>query len=193
VSAVPDLTNVMDVSGKYVIVECDISDREMVRKAVDTVHMDDDLPEWHRVIDVDLNGPVNMTHAVGNKMRADKRGGIIINISSVGGARCSGSREMPMVGYVAAKAAINQVTISWAIEFAEYGIRVNCIMPGPTHSRLDDQLTPEMRERNARTVLDGRYGEPIEIGALCVFFASAEGAHLNGVVMPHDGGYLCVN
>jgi NAD(P)-dependent dehydrogenase (short-subunit alcohol dehydrogenase family) len=265
VSAVPDLTNVMDVSGKHVIVtggsggigfgiaqafaqrgadvaildvdveggtaaaerlrqsggrhmfvECDISDREMVRKAVDTVHtafrhidvlvnnagisavkpfldMDDDLPEWHRVIDVDLNGPVNMTHAVGNKMRADKRGGIIINISSVGGARCSGSREMPMVGYVAAKAAINQVTISWAIEFAEYGIRVNCIMPGPTHSRLDDQLTPEMRERNARTVLDGRYGEPIEIGALCVFFASAEGAHLNGVVMPHDGGYLCVN
>ncbi len=42
-------------------------------------------------------------------------------------------------------------------------------------------------------LLDRRYGEPLEIGALCVFFASAEGAHLNGVVMPHDGGFLCIN
>ena len=98
-----------------------------------------------------------------------------------------------MAGYLASKAAINHLTRSWAIEFAEYDIRVNCIMPGPTHSRLDAQLTPEMRERNARTILTRRYGEPIEIGALCVFMASAEGAHLNGVVIPHDGGYLCVN
>ena len=54
-----------------------------------------------------------------------------------------------MTGYVASKAALNHLTVSWAIEFAEYGIRVNCIMPGPTHSRLDEQLTPEMKERNA--------------------------------------------
>ena len=50
-----------------------------------------------------------------------------------------------MAGYVASKAAINHLTRSWAIEFAEHDIRVNCIMPGPTHSRLDEQLTPEMR------------------------------------------------
>lgn len=100
---------------------------------------------------------------------------------------------MPNAAYVAAKAAINHLTKSWAIEFAEHDIRVNCIMPGPTHSRLDEQLTPEMKERNTRALLDRRYGEPIEIGALCVFMASAEGAHLNGVVIPHDGGFLCVN
>jgi len=155
--------------------------------------MDDDLPEWHRVIDVDLHGVAYMTHAVGNAMRAAGRGGLIINISSVGGATCSGSREMPMTGYVAAKAALNHLTRSWAIEFAEHGIRVNTIMPGPTHSGLDALLTPEMAERNARSTLDGRYGEPLEIGALCVFLASAEGAHLDGVVVQHDGGFLCVN
>lgn len=205
-----------EVGGEHLFVECDVSHLHAVRRAVDVVHstfghidvlvnnaginavrpfldMEDDLPEWHRVIDVDLHGPVYMTHAVGNRMRADKRGGSIINISSVGGARCSGSKEMPAAGYVAAKAAINHLTISWAIEFAEHDIRVNCIMPGPTHSRLDAQLTPQMRERNERTILTRRYGEPIEIGALCVFMASAEGAHLNGVVVPHDGGYLCVN
>ena len=155
--------------------------------------MDEDLPEWRRVIDVDLNGTAYMTHAVGNEMRTAGRGGLVVNISSVGGASCSGSRELPNAAYVAAKAAINHLTKSWAIEFAEHDIRVNCIMPGPTHSRLDEQLTPEMKERNTRALLDRRYGEPIEIGALCVFMASAEGAHLNGVVIPHDGGFLCVN
>ncbi|MCE5254578.1 MAG: SDR family oxidoreductase [Actinomycetia bacterium] len=204
------------LGGQHLFVACDVSDRGMVRRAVDTVHaafgridvlvnnaginavkpfldMDESLPEWHRVIDVDLHGPVNMTHAVDSKMRADRQGGLIINISSVGGARCSGSKDMPAAGYVAAKAAINHLTVSWAIEFADYDIRVNCIMPGPTHSRLDEQLTPEMKARNERMILARRYGEPLEIGALCVFMASAEGAHLNGVVIPHDGGYLCVN
>jgi len=200
----------------HLFAECDVSQRVSVREAVNEVlaafggidvlvnnagisavkaflDMDDDLPEWHRVIDVDLHGVAYMTHAVGNAMRAAGRGGLIINISSVGGATCSGSREMPMTGYVAAKAALNHLTRSWAIEFAEHGIRVNAIMPGPTHSGLDAMLTPEMAERNARSTLDGRYGEPLEIGALCVFLASAEGAHLDGVVVQHDGGFLCIN
>jgi NAD(P)-dependent dehydrogenase (short-subunit alcohol dehydrogenase family) len=202
--------------GRHLFFECDIVDRYAVRGAVNAalqifghidvlvnnagisavkpfLDMDDDLPEWHRVIDVDLHGTANMTHAVGNAMRAYGRGGLIINISSVGGATCSGSKEMPMVGYVASKAAINHLTRSWAIEFAEHDIRVKCIMPGPTHSGLDAQLTPEMKQRNARSVLDRRYGEPLEIGALCVFFASAEGAHMDGVVVQHDGGFLCIN
>lgn len=202
--------------GDHLFVECDVSDRKAVQSSVDVVHatfghidvlvnnagismvkpfldMDEDLPEWHRTIAVDLHGTVNTTHAVGNKMRADKRGGLIINISSVAGARCSGSKGMPQVGYVAAKAAVNHLTVSWAIEFAEYDIRVNCIMPGPTHSRLDDNLTPDMRHKIAVSMLDRRFGDPLEIGALCVFMTSAEGSHLNGVVMPHDGGFNCIN
>ena len=202
--------------GGHVFVHCDVTDRRAVRGAVDTVHaafggidvlvnnagismvkpfldMDEDLPEWHRTIDVDLHGAVNMTHAVGNKMRADGHGGLIINISSVAGTRCSGSKGMPQVGYVAAKAAINHLTVSWAIEFAEHDIRVNCIMPGPTHSGLDDNLTPDMKQKIAVSMLDRRFGEPLEIGALCVFMASAEGSHLNGVAIPHDGGFNCIN
>jgi 3-oxoacyl-[acyl-carrier protein] reductase len=138
-------------------------------------------------------GQVNMTHAVVNRMRAAKRGGLVINISSIGGATCSGSKAMPMASYTASKAAVNHLSRSWAIEFAEYDVRVNCIMPGPTHSRLDAQLTPGMKDSISHGLLTRRFGEPLEIGALCVFMASAEGAHLNGVVMPHDGGFLCVH
>ena len=202
--------------GSHISVQCDVADRVSVRKAVDAVFaafgsvdvlvnnagislvkafldMDDDLPEWHRVIDVDLHGPAYMTHAVANRMRAAKRGGLVINISSTGGATCSGAKAMPLPGYTAAKAALNHLSRAWAVEFAEHGIRVNCIMPGPTHSRLDAQLTPGMKHMIEGSMLTGRFGEPLEIGALCVFMASAEGAHLNGVVMPHDGGFLCVH
>ncbi|MBN1631036.1 MAG: SDR family oxidoreductase [Thermoleophilia bacterium] len=202
--------------GDHVYVECNIADRASVRAAVDSVSaafgridvlvnnagisavkpfidMDDDLPEWHKVIDVDLHGTANMTHAVANAMRAAGQGGLIVNISSVGGARCAASRELPMTGYVASKSAMIHLTTSWAIEFAEYNIRVNCILPGPTHSKLDAQLTPEYEAKIADGMLDRRYGEPLEIGALCVFMASREGAHLDGVAIPHDGGFLCIN
>jgi len=205
-----------EAGGDHIFVECDVRDRGMVQRAVEAVQahfghidvlvnnagiasvkafldMEPDLPEWHRVVDVNLNGTVNMTHAVGNLMRAAGKGGSIVNISSIGAVRCSASRELPQVGYVASKAAINHLTTSWAIEFAEHDIRVNCIMPGPTHSRLDEHLTPEYQEKIAQGLLDRRWGEALEIGALCVFFASAEGAHLNGVVIAHDGGFTCVN
>jgi NAD(P)-dependent dehydrogenase (short-subunit alcohol dehydrogenase family) len=200
----------------HLAVYCDVADRVSVSAAVAEVlgawgqvdvlvnnagispvkaflDMDDNLPEWHRTIAVDLHGPAYMTHAVGNSMRAAGRGGLVINISSTGGATCSGAKAMPLPGYTAAKAALNHLSRAWAVEFAEYGIRVNCIMPGPTHSRLDAQLTPGMVDMIEHSMLNGRFGEPLEIGALCVFMASAEGAHLNGVVMPHDGGFLCVH
>ncbi|MCX8032224.1 MAG: SDR family oxidoreductase [Thermoleophilia bacterium] len=201
---------------RHIFVECDITSRAAVDVAVEEavralghidvlvnnagiavtkpfLDFDPDLSDWRRVIEVNLHGTALVTHAVANYMRRAGRGGLIINISSVGGARCSASKELPNSAYVASKAALNHLTAAWAIEFAEYGIRVNAIMPGPTHSRLDAQLTPEYMEKIADGILDGRWGEPLEIGALCVFMASAEGAHLNGVVIPHDGGFLCVH
>jgi 3-oxoacyl-[acyl-carrier protein] reductase len=98
-----------------------------------------------------------------------------------------------MSGYIAAKAAVNHLTTSWAIEFADANIRVNAIMPGLTNSSLDEELTDEYRTEKAKNILTRRYGEGIEVGALCVFMASAEGGHLDGAVIPHDGGFLCIN
>ncbi|UWG98885.1 SDR family oxidoreductase [Dehalobacter sp. DCM] len=210
------VTELTQYGGKYVYIACNIADSQSTLQAAGAARsalgpidvlvncagitavkpfldMDKELSEFRKVIDVDLIGTANMTYAVGNIMRNDKRGGLIINISSSSAVRCSGSRELPMTGYVASKAAVNHLTTSWAIEFAEHNIRVNCIMPGPTKSKMDDNLTPEYLERIANSILTRRQGHGMEIGALCVFFASPEGSHLDGVVMPHDGGFNCIN
>ena len=201
--------------GKYFFVECDITNMKMVKDAVEKVYaefekvdilvnnagvtavipfldMDEELTDWHKVINVNLNGTVNMTYAVGNKMRADGNGGLIINISSIGGETCGNSLEQPMDGYISSKAALNHLTKALAIQFAQYNIRVNAIMPGRTTSRLDALHTPEYMAKHAGKQLTRRQGEGLEIGALCIFIASAEGAHLDGIVVPHDGGTLCL-
>ena len=74
----------------------------------------------------------------------------------------------------------------------DYGIRVNCVAPGPTHSDLDKDLPPSAFEMIERDLPAHRFGEPIEIGALCVFLASAAGCQITGCVYAHDGGLLCV-
>jgi NAD(P)-dependent dehydrogenase (short-subunit alcohol dehydrogenase family) len=124
-------------------------------------------------------------------MRAGK-GGSVINISSIGGQALGGARTHPMPGYHASKAALDMFTRNMAIEFGDYGIRVNAIAPGPTHSDLDKDLPPDAYEKFANLMPMHRFAEPIEIGAFCVFLSSPAANHITGTVMVHDGGLLLI-
>ena len=73
------------------------------------------------------------------------------------------------------------------------GIRVNSIQPGMTHSDLDKDLPEEAKKEAVESVPAHRFGEPIEIGALCVYLASPAGSQVRGVNYAHDGGLLCIN
>ncbi|MDR0838962.1 MAG: SDR family oxidoreductase, partial [Oscillospiraceae bacterium] len=119
-------------------------------------------------------------------------GGSIINISSVGGQRVSNSRDHENSPYNASKAAIDIFTRYLAVVLGDFGIRVNGIAPGPTHSDLDADLPPSAIAMIEHDMPTHRFGEPIEIGAMCVYLASAAGRQVTGVILPHDGGLLCV-
>ena len=67
-------------------------------------------------------------------------GGSIINISSIGGEFIGNSREHPNPPYFTAKAAVHHFTRYLAVELGDYGITVNCVAPGMTHSDLDKDL-----------------------------------------------------
>ncbi len=93
-----------------------------------------------------------------------------INISSVNGTvpqpRC--------VAYGAAKAAVESMTILLAEDLAPYGIRANCIAPGPIQSHMPDDAPPRQTER----VLLGRTGLPSEVATVAVFLASEESSYV---------------
>ncbi|MBN2040327.1 MAG: SDR family oxidoreductase [Spirochaetes bacterium] len=200
--------------GKHACFKCDIADMSSVQAAVKEVfnffdHVDvlvnnagvatttpflskDGLNEWHRVINTDLHGVANVIYEIAPSMRDKGLGGSIINISSVGGQRVSGSKHHHNAPYNAAKAGLDIFSKYLAVVLGDNGIRVNVIAPGPTHSDLDKDLPPSAIETIEKDLPAHRFGEPIEIGAFCVFLASNAGCQITGCVLPHDGGLLCV-
>jgi 3-oxoacyl-[acyl-carrier protein] reductase len=200
--------------GRHACFKCDISDINSVKAAAKEVfnffdHVDvlinnagvattvpflseEGLSEWHRVINTDLHGVANVVHRIAPTMRDKGLGGCIINISSVGGQRVSGSKNHHNAPYNAAKAGLDIFTKYLAVVLGDYGVRVNCIAPGPTHSDLDKDLPKSAIKMFENDLPAHRFGEPIEIGALCVFLASPAGCQITGCVYPHDGGLLCI-
>jgi NAD(P)-dependent dehydrogenase (short-subunit alcohol dehydrogenase family) len=153
---------------------------------------DKDLAEWNRVINTNLNGPAHTIYEFVPQMIRDGKGGSVINISSIGGQSLGGALTHPMAPYHASKAALDMFTRNMAIEFGEYGIRVVGIAPGPTHSDLDQYLPKDAFEKIENLMPMRRFGEPIEIGALCVYLSSPAGCQVTGTVLVHDGGMLLV-
>jgi NAD(P)-dependent dehydrogenase (short-subunit alcohol dehydrogenase family) len=136
---------------------------------------------WDRVILVNQTAVFLCSQAAGQVM-AQARRGVIINISSVNGLvpqpRC--------VAYAAAKAAVESLTRSMAVDLAPYHIRVNVIAPGPIQSNLPDDAPP----RAIDTTLLGRTGLPAEVAAVAAFLASDDASYITGERIAVDGGKL---
>jgi NAD(P)-dependent dehydrogenase (short-subunit alcohol dehydrogenase family) len=154
------------------------------------LEMDDELSGWFSVIGTDLSGTAQMLFEVSKRMSKAGTGGSIINISSVGGTSVGTTPDHPKASYHVAKAGVDQLTRALSVELGEYAIRVNAVSPGPTHSALDGDLPAVAVERVNTRMPMHRFGEPIEIGALCVFLSSPAATHITGSVIMHDGGYL---
>ncbi|MCF0121147.1 MAG: SDR family oxidoreductase, partial [Oscillospiraceae bacterium] len=202
------------LGGRYEAFKCDISDNDQVNAAAAQVyeffdHVDvlvnnagvatttpflseKGLEEWHRVINTDLHGPANVIYAIAPKMVEANKGGSIINITSVGSIRVSGCKEHPNAPYNVAKAGVDIFTKYLAVVLGDNGIRVNSIQPGPIHSDLDADLPEAFKEHISAELPGHRFGEPIEIGAFCVYLASPAGNHIRGVNVAFDGGLTCV-
>ncbi len=151
------------------------------------------LSEWHRVINTDLHGPANVVNAIVPRMVDAGKGGTIINISSVGGQRVSASKESHNAPYNVAKAGVDIFSRYLAVVLGDSGIRVNSIAPGPIHSDLDKDLPKSAIEMFEKDLPVHRFGEPIEVGGLCVYMASPAGAMVTGVNWAFDGGLLCIS
>ncbi len=142
---------------------------------------------WMSQIDRNLNSVFTVTRAVLPAMLAQKSGRII-NISSVAAVR-GGRLVRGATAYAAAKAGVVGLTKALAIEVAEQGITVNCLVPGAqdTPGRLKD--TPERREQLLSQIPTRLLGRPEHLAQAVVFLAAPEAVNVTGVILPLDGGH----
>jgi glucose 1-dehydrogenase len=141
---------------------------------------------FRKVIDINLGGVWLCTQAAAKQMVKQKRGGRIINISSI-------HEELAMptnAPYCAAKGGVRMLMRTVALELAKEHITVNNVAPGAVDTPMDAGVKANKKEYDAllAEIPLGRMAKPEEIAGLAVFLASEAAAYITGATYVIDGG-----
>jgi Dehydrogenases with different specificities (related to short-chain alcohol dehydrogenases) len=139
--------------------------------------------QWHRVIDVSVNGFFNVTKPLMMPM-IRTRWGRIVTITSISGI--TGNRGQ--TNYAAAKGALHAAGKSLALELASRGITVNSVAPGIIESPMTEKTFDH--ESIARLVPMKRAGKPEEVAGLVSYLTSDQAAYVTGQVISINGGMI---
>lgn len=145
------------------------------------MRMPDD--DWHAVIETNLGGVFHTCRAAARGMMK-KRGGAIVNVSSVVGLHGNPGQT----NYAAAKAGIIGFTKSLARELGSRGVRANVVAPGYVETRLTEELPDEIKELMLQNTPLGRFGAPEDVAGAVRFLCSDEASFITGEVLLVDGG-----
>ena len=149
------------------------------RKGIANIGLDD----WHRVIEVNLTGPM-LGMQISTPLMRESGGGSIINVSSIAGLTAHYD-----AAYGASKWGLRGLTKSAAMEFVDWGIRVNSIHPGQVaETSFARGAMPGHVEANRMATPMGRQGTTEECAQLVLFLASAESSYITGAEIAIDGG-----
>ena len=142
--------------------------------------------EWNEVIDVNLTGQFRFTRAVIPFMK--KNGGTIINISSDAGLKSFENFEAD--AYTASKGAMVLLTKAWAVEYAKYKIRVNCVCPGIVETDMTAHYLVSESDRKMAVAEHpiGRIGTVDDVANAVLYFASDDSSWTTGAILSLDGG-----
>lgn len=155
-----------------------------------------DVDEWRRVLETNTTGAFLAAKAIVPQMLR-QGGGVITNVSSIASM---GVLKVPVLAYGVAKAALNFLTRSIAVEYAGRGIRANVIVPGLIDTPMVRNAPGMVRQYSDEDEMilqrhawspTGRMGEVSDIAEAAVFLASHAAKYINGVVLPVDGGLTC--
>jgi 2-hydroxycyclohexanecarboxyl-CoA dehydrogenase len=140
---------------------------------------------WDKIIQVNYLGPVRMIQRLLPTLIERGKGGRIITISSDAGRVGSTGETF----YSGSKGAVISFTKALARETARYGIKCNCIAPGPTDTPLFTvQMEEKLREALVKAIPLRRMANPVEIANTILFFASPAADYITGQVLSVSGG-----
>ena len=158
--------------------------------------VDDTLLDFDRVMRVNVLGAMLGTRNAARVMRAAGTAGVILSTASIAGTLAG----IGMMTYRASKAALIQFSKSAAIDLGQYGIRVNCIVPGHIRTGLSSFQAEGVDAQTARLIDEGvnaaylrnqplkRRGDPIDVAEAALFLASDKARQITGLVMPIEAG-----
>ena len=157
--------------------------------------METSVADWDRVMDVNMKGTYMMTKAALEVMVPQKFGVITNNASDAGlrGIKVNAA-------YSSSKAGIIHLTRSLSLDYAQYGIRTNCICPGCIRTPLCERFNAEVGARKGiageqalqefveANIPMQRVGTPEEVASVVTFLCSEDASYINGSIIPIDGG-----
>lgn len=143
-----------------------------------------DFARWRRVMETNLDGVFLVSQAAIPALKETK--GALVNIASISGLRASTLR----VAYGTSKAAVIQLTKQQAAELGEYGIRANCVCPGPVRTKLAMAVhSQDIIDAYHDAIPLNRYGSEREIAEVITFLCSDKASYVTGQVIAADGGF----
>ena len=143
------------------------------------------LEMWDAVFQSDLRGTFFMTKSILPYMQKNEDGGSIINIGSM--ASCGG--DLGSTAYACAKAGVDMLTKSVALQYGKNRIRCNCVRPGLIVTPQNEAKVPQaLKDIFLSNIMVDRYGCPEDIGHMCVYLASDESSYVTGQIVNVDGG-----
>ena len=199
------LKEAKELLGDVLAVACDISRPDQIDQMIQTVISEygqidilvnnagiadfgpieeTDFARWKAVMSTNLDGVFLCTQAAIPYLKQTK--GAIVNIGSISGLRASTLR----VAYGTSKAGVIQLTQQQAVELGEYGIRANCVCPGPVKTKLAMAVhTQDIIDSYHDAIPLNRYGNEAEIAAAIYFLASEQASYITGQTLSVDGGF----
>jgi NAD(P)-dependent dehydrogenase (short-subunit alcohol dehydrogenase family) len=153
----------------------------------DSSVLDTGLEAWQRVQDVNLRSVfLCCKHGIPHLLEGG--GGSVINVASFVATM---GAAVSQISYTASKGAVLSLSRELGVEFADRGVRVNALCPGPVNTPLLKELFAKDPERAAKRLVHipmGRFGEPEEIAAAALFLAGEESSFITASTFMVDGG-----
>tara|TARA_Y100001949_G_C15986794_1_gene331012 strand:- start:120 stop:788 length:669 start_codon:yes stop_codon:yes gene_type:complete len=185
--------------------ELDLSSSESINKFLSEISEDIDIivnnagilkvgkaeefsvKDFQDILQVNVLAPFQIISGIVGGMKR-KKFGRIVNISSIWGEKSKSGRSL----YSTSKAALNALTRSFAVEFAEHNILVNSIAPGYIETDMMKQYNSEKElDIIKNSIPMKRFGKKTEISELVKFLCSEKNSYITGQILTIDGGFAC--
>ena len=185
--------------------ELDLSSSESINKFISGISEDIDIivnnagilkvgkaeefsiKDFQDILQVNVLAPFQIISGIVGGMKR-KKFGRIVNISSIWGEKSKSGRSI----YSTSKAALNALTRSFAVEFAEHNILVNSIAPGYIETDMMKQYNSEKElDIIKNSIPMKRFGKKTEISELVKFLCSEKNSYITGQILTIDGGFTC--